>query len=364
MRQALNTVATTIMHFSVMFFSSTEGANPTQRYRMVLEAARQADTAGLTRVWLPERHYVQYGALHPNPAVLAAGLARETRRIRLAAGSVVLALHDPLSVVEQWAVVDNLSHGRVDLGFANGWVPDDFVTRPDVYWHRKDRFLAAVAEVPHLWAGGTVSRVSGDGRRVQVRAFPTPVQQPAPGIWLAAARSLDTVEAAGRHGFNLLTTMVDMGADGMADAIRTYRHQWEAAGHPGRGTVTCMVHTFLGEDGPAVQARARADHLRYIERIAAESSALKGLNPGRQGAKRGLSPAVMAALHSQQVDKVWAQGVLIGSPEEAAATVAKLAALDVDEIACLVDFIDDPGLVVEHLPALWSLAQAQRPSRR
>lgn len=348
------------MQFSVMFFSSTEGTDPARRYAMVVEAARAADQAGFARVWLPERHYVPYGALHPAPAVLAAGLARETTRIRLAAGSVVMALHDPLSVVEAWSVVDNLSGGRVDLGFANGWVPDDFVTRPDVYWDRKTKFLGMVTQVPHLWAGGTVSRVSGDGRRVEVRAYPTPVQHPAPPLWLAAARSLDTVEAAGTYGFNLLTTMVDMGAEGMAAAIGTYRQRWAEAGHPGRGTVTCMVHTFLGPDRGAVQARARADHLSYIRRIASESSALKGLNPGRQGAKRGLSPAVMEALHAQQVDKVWGQGVLIGTAEDAQQTVAKLARLDVDEVACLVDFIEDPQTVLDHLPHLMAFVDAHR----
>jgi alkanesulfonate monooxygenase SsuD/methylene tetrahydromethanopterin reductase-like flavin-dependent oxidoreductase (luciferase family) len=43
-----------------------------------------------------------------------------TSRIRLRAGSVVLPLHDPVRVAEEWAVVDQLSNGRVDLAFAQG----------------------------------------------------------------------------------------------------------------------------------------------------------------------------------------------------------------------------------------------------
>ena len=59
---------------------------------MVLEAARFADRHDFTSVWVPERHYTHFGGLFPNPVVLQAALARETRRIRLMAGSVVMPL--------------------------------------------------------------------------------------------------------------------------------------------------------------------------------------------------------------------------------------------------------------------------------
>src|SRR5205807_362890 len=82
------------------------------KYRTLIEAARFADTHDFAAIWLPERHFTFMGSLYPNPAVLHAALARETKRLRLRAGSVVLPLHDPIRVAEEWAVVDNLSAGR------------------------------------------------------------------------------------------------------------------------------------------------------------------------------------------------------------------------------------------------------------
>src|SRR6185503_19770559 len=91
-----------------------------------------------TAVWLPERHFHAFGGPFPAPSVLAAALAIVTRRIGIRAGSVVLPLHHPARVAEEWAVVDNLSGGRVGVSFASGWHVDDFVFAPEAYERRHD----------------------------------------------------------------------------------------------------------------------------------------------------------------------------------------------------------------------------------
>src|SRR5438067_2481276 len=71
--------------FSIMFFGEDEGNAAAEKYRFLIEAARYADSHGFSALWLPERHFTRLGGLYPNPAVLHAALARETRRIRLRA---------------------------------------------------------------------------------------------------------------------------------------------------------------------------------------------------------------------------------------------------------------------------------------
>src|SRR5215467_4725074 len=124
------------LNFGLLFFGCDAGDGAADKYEFVIEAARYAEANGFTAVWLPERHFTAMGSLYPNPAVLHAALARETRRLRLRAGSVVLPLHSPLRIAEEWAVVDNLSGGRVELSFAPGWNPGDFVLAPDHYSRR------------------------------------------------------------------------------------------------------------------------------------------------------------------------------------------------------------------------------------
>src|SRR5262249_25139060 len=122
--------------FGLLFFGGEEGEAAREKYQFVIDVARYADGAGFAAVWLPERHFTKMGSLYPNHALLHAALARETNRIRLRAGSVVLPLHDPIRVAEEWALVDNLSGGRVELSFAPGWNAEDFILRPDHYARR------------------------------------------------------------------------------------------------------------------------------------------------------------------------------------------------------------------------------------
>ena len=80
-----------------------------------------ADEHGFHAIWLPERHFNQFGGLFPNPSVIGAALAMVTRNIQIRSGSIVAPLHHPVRIAEEWAVVDQLSGGRVGLSFASGW---------------------------------------------------------------------------------------------------------------------------------------------------------------------------------------------------------------------------------------------------
>jgi len=121
------------MDFSLLFFSSNDASYENNKYQFFLDASRYADQQNFTAVWIPERHFNAFGGLYPNPSVMASALAMTTENIRLRAGSVVLPMHHPVRVAEEWSVVDNLSNGRVDIGFAQGWNARDFVLAPDNY---------------------------------------------------------------------------------------------------------------------------------------------------------------------------------------------------------------------------------------
>src|SRR5690606_27565473 len=143
------------------------------------------DANGFAAVWTPERHFHAFGGLYPNPSVLAAALAASTTRVQLRSGSVVLPLHHPVRVAEEWAVVDNLSGGRVGLSFASGWQPNDFILRPENHADSKNAMLRDMEIVRSLWRGEAVS-FPGPKGEVQVRTLPRPVRPELP-VWLTAA---------------------------------------------------------------------------------------------------------------------------------------------------------------------------------
>ncbi|HEY3092454.1 MAG TPA: MupA/Atu3671 family FMN-dependent luciferase-like monooxygenase, partial [Vicinamibacterales bacterium] len=168
--------------FSLLYFASDADASGNGKYRLLLEGAKFADAHGFSAVWMPERHFHSFGGIYPNPSVTAAAVAAVTNRIRIRAGSVVLPLHDPIRVAEEWSVVDNLSDGRVGLSVASGWHANDFVFAPDRFDKRRQVLPGMIDELRRLWRGDAVTRRSGAGKDVEVRIRPMPVQPELP-LW-------------------------------------------------------------------------------------------------------------------------------------------------------------------------------------
>ena len=187
------------MDFSLFYFAADAGERTRDRYRLLLEGAKFADTHGFAAVWTPERHFHAFGGLYPNPAVTSAAVAAVTERVEIRAGSVVLPLHNPIRVAEEWSVVDNLSNGRVGLSFASGWHANDFVLAPENFDDRRELMAAGIETIRALWRGESVPARSGDGRDIEVAMFPPPVQREPP-IWITAGGSPATFEMAGRDG--------------------------------------------------------------------------------------------------------------------------------------------------------------------
>src|SRR6185295_8231472 len=204
-----------------------------------------------------------FGGLYPNPSVMSAAIAALTQRIQIRAGSVVLPLHNPIRVAEEWSVVDNLSHGRVGISFASGWHADDFVFAPEQYRDRKAVMLRQIEIVRDLWRGNTHSFVGGAGNEVEVAILPRPIQPELP-FWLTAAGSPETFRSAGEAGAGLLTHLLGQSIDELAEKIVIYRQAWRAQGYAGDGHVTLMLHTFVGDDLAAVREKVREPFRNYL----------------------------------------------------------------------------------------------------
>ncbi|MCA2211608.1 MupA/Atu3671 family FMN-dependent luciferase-like monooxygenase [Jidongwangia harbinensis] len=340
---------------SVFFFGSdSAAAHAGDRYRLLRTAARFADRHGFAAVWTPERHFHAFGGLFPNPAVTGAALAAWTERVDIRAGSVVLPLHDPLEVAEQWAAVDNLSGGRVGVSFASGWHARDFVLAPDRFADRKRVMVDGIEEVRRLWRGGTVTRRSGDGTPVEVGVHPRPVRADLP-CWLTSARHPDTFRAAGELGAGLLTHLLGHDLAELADKIMAYRQAWRAAGHgpharSGRdGHVVVMLHTFVGPDRDQARGTAREPLRAYLR---TSLDLVAGLGGAAGADLRALPPEDLEPLIDRAVDRFTATAGLLGTPDDAAAMIERLAGIGVDEVACLLDFgVAEPEVIagLEHL---------------
>ncbi len=355
--------------FSLYYFGSDEGGPQAQaQRRLIFESARFADDHGFAAVWAPERHFHAFGGLSPNPSVMAAALAASTQRVRIRSGSCVVTLHHPARVAEEWAMVDFLSGGRVDLGLASGWFPNDFVlAAPGNYAQRSELVFERVAELRRLWAGEPFEAVNPLGDRVQLRTMPRPVQATLP-IWITAAGNPQTFRRAGAMGLNVLTHLLGQSLEALAGKIAAYREAWREAGHAGQGTVTLMLHTYVGESEAEVRRKVRAPMLRYLESSANLVGQYTAAVPffQKQTAAAAAAPAARDELNDAlafSFERYYATSSLLGTLDDCLGMTDKLKAIEVDEVACLIDFGVDPDDVLAALPALAELRElAQVPA--
>ena len=325
-------------------------------------------------MWTPERHFHAFGGLYPNPSVTSAAIAAITERIQIRAGSVVLPLHNPIRVAEEWSVVDNLSGGRVGLSFASGWHANDFALLPENYANRREIMLRSIETIRKLWRGEAVLATSGDGSAIDVRILPRPVQA-SPPIWITAAGNVETFRLAGQLGANLLTNMLGQSAEDLAGKIAAYRAARRESGHRGDGHVSLMLHTFVGADLDVVREKVRGPFIEYLRTSTDLIKQAKWYFPAFKGADKSgsgssgegfaLSPDDMDALLAHAFERYYETHGLFGTPDSCAEMVFRLKAIGVDEIACLIDFgvaEDDVLQSLEHLNRLRQKSNAEAPS--
>ena len=346
------------MKFGLMLFGSNHDALVGDKYRLVIESAKFADQHGFSSIWTPERHFTQLGCLYPNPSVLNAALARETKRVRLQSGSVVLPIHNPIRIAEEWSIVDNLSNGRIGISFASGWNPDDFAFFPDKYQNRHHELFNGIDVVRKIWQGESIKVTSGNGNKVEVNVYPKPIQKELP-IWLTAAGNPRTFATAGQMGTNLLSSLLgQQSMEELADKIALYRHNRAENGYnPDTGIVSIMVHTFVGRDAETVKNLVRVPYCEYIKSnfdlFAKGVPQSRGYDPKQgQMSEKDLDNFVNFLFESFASSRG-----LIGTPQSCLNLIEQLDSIGVDEITCLLDFGQSEDLILEHLPYIHELTE-------
>lgn len=359
---------------SLFYFAASAGDGDT--YRLLLDGAKFADANGFEAVWTPERHFHEFGGPYPNPAITSAAVAGITKNVHVRAGSCVLPLHDPIRVAEDWALIDNISGGRVGMACASGWNANDFSLAPNAYKERKQVMLDHLKEVRRLWRGEAVDRTDGAGAPTQITTLPRPVQRDLP-IWLTAAKSPETFEIAGELGCNVLTHLLGMTFEEVGANIARYRAAWRRAGHPGEGRVTIMLHTFVAatdDDAREIVREPMKNYLRSavdLVRTAAwtfptiQQRALReGKTPAEVLEAEPLTADELDAVLDHAFERYFETSGLFGAPERCVEIVNKAAEIGVDEIACLIDFGVDANTALSHLPLLKAVMDRASQSER
>jgi len=192
------------VNFGTFLLMQSPSARSSQEiFARGVEIAQAAESLGFRNVWLAEHHFSTYGYLS-RPVQLATYIAAKTKTLRVGTAVIVVPLHHPLVIAEEIATLDLLAGGRADIGLGRGYQHYEFERFGLELGTSRDRWEEAV-DVLMLAFEGKPFTYDGKFYRIpETTVFPQPLQQPRPPIWITA-QSPDSVEAAVRRGFNVLT---------------------------------------------------------------------------------------------------------------------------------------------------------------
>ncbi|MBD2137713.1 amino acid adenylation domain-containing protein [Anabaena sp. FACHB-1237] len=337
------------LEFSLFYFGNYNSEFNPDKYSLLFSGAKFADEHGFSAVWLPERHFHDFGGFSPNPSVLSAALARETKQVKLRAGSVVLPLHHPIRVAEEWSVIDNLSQGRVGIAFASGWHENDFVFAPDAFGKHRELMFTNIEKVQKLWHGEKITVKNGTGNDVELGIYPQPMQSELP-IWITIVNNPDTYIRAGEIGAGILTNLMGQKIEDLARNIQLYRQALLDNGHDiNSGHVTVLLHTLVGEDLEITCEKGRQPMYNYMTSSIGLFKSMMG-NQGLSTNMDELTDDDKLVILESGYKRYVENSALIGTPESCIPIIEKLRGIGVDEISCLIDFGAEEDVVLESLP--------------
>ncbi|MDB6041344.1 MAG: luciferase-like monooxygenase family protein [Verrucomicrobiales bacterium] len=342
--------------FSFLFFSDVrKDVSNAEKYRFMRDVTLFADREGFEAIYMPERHFYEFGSIYANPAIIAAYLIPQTKQIRFRSAGVSLPLHHPTEVVEWWAMNDILSGGRVDLGFGSGWNKADFITAPSNFEKRREICSERIEIVRRLWRGESISFPGPDGEAFSVTVHPRPIQKEL-NVWLLVAQNDGAFIHAGKSGYNVFTMLYGINLEAMGKKIAKYRRAREEAGFdPAEGKVTLMLHTLVDKDINRVRAAVEKPFKEYIK-SALDAHTKAGIVQG----ETEITEDEKNRMLEYSYERYSKTGALFGSVEDARKIVDQAIEMGVDEIACLVDFGVDYSNVMDSLPFLKRLVSLYR----
>lgn len=245
-----------------------------------------ADTIGFDGMVLNEHHQNIYG-LMPSPNLLAAALTQKTKHGKIVVLGNLLPLHgNPLRVAEEYAMLDNMSNGRIVAGLAPGGGQETFnYNTPAAY--QREQFWEAVDLIHQAWTREGPFTFEGKHYPLRyVNPWPQPTQTPHPPIWVPGARSPDTMHQVAKRGFTYFLSSRVAGGE-VAKVRNTFDavlRQHNSKYDPFR--MGMLMSVYVGETDEQAEAEAHEGVWYFIK------NCLKGHLRSEKGRSLTMGPGI------------------------------------------------------------------------
>jgi alkanesulfonate monooxygenase SsuD/methylene tetrahydromethanopterin reductase-like flavin-dependent oxidoreductase (luciferase family) len=234
-----------------------------ERHQMFVDMAVRAEVAGFNGVNMGEHHGIDY--IYSAPPVVLAAIAARTTTLRLGTAVTLLANLDALRIAEDYATLDVLSNGRVDIvsGRGNFFASTYTLFGQDVSESR-ERFDEAVELFIQLWRGEPVRwngkvRPPINGERLQ----PTPHDTRRVPLSIGGGSSKETAELAARLGLDLVLPSAFGRPENLRPIVEHYLERFADHGHDRKPRVGACWHVSVGPDSKAAKDRWEPRYRQY-----------------------------------------------------------------------------------------------------
>jgi alkanesulfonate monooxygenase SsuD/methylene tetrahydromethanopterin reductase-like flavin-dependent oxidoreductase (luciferase family) len=320
--------------------------NPRSAEQFLLEIRDQAvlaETLGFHSAWIGEHHFNRRGCVSV-PAVVLANIAAATTRLRLGPAVVVLPIHHPIHVAEEWATLDQLSGGRVDFAAGRGYDSHEFAPFGADFNASAEQFGEGIALLMRCWTEAAPFDFHGRFYDLtDVEVFPKPAQKDFRPYMGSFSRF--SMELAAQWDWNLLlapfAATILFGS--LHKAVTAYREICAKAEKPAQ-KVKCSYFIHIG-DGEAEKQRARERMVGYIT--------MAGLRKTMSSGGQGPLPSTMAyfkqigaRLNDAKASDFDDNSLLHGSPAEIIDTLKRVEASGLDEVILYFNFGNRPDAFV------------------
>jgi alkanesulfonate monooxygenase SsuD/methylene tetrahydromethanopterin reductase-like flavin-dependent oxidoreductase (luciferase family) len=309
-------------------------------FRHSVEDAVLADRLGFDHVWVVEHHFMEEYSHSGAPEVLLGALATATENIRLGHGVIVCVpeINPPVRVAERIAVLDILSHGRVDFGTGrtSTWTElGGFYGDPD---STKQSWSEYVDVIPRMWSTPLFSHKGVTFSVPERKILPRPVQQPHPPMWVAVSSPGTEIDAAER-GLGWLGVNFS-GYDALAVRIKKYREIMAELRleefRQKNDTVYTVNFMYCHEDADHAAERGGkvAKEFQYLadQNLHTREVVVTPAYPTLGGI-----PTVSQRDTGAEKEKGVPEGACIGTPDQIVEVIEKWRAIGVDGINFIVN---------------------------
>ncbi|MFD3269421.1 LLM class flavin-dependent oxidoreductase [Paenibacillus dendritiformis] len=342
------------MKFGISFLPdcNPEMKSPEKWYEDALNIVELIDHYGFYSVKITEHFFNPYGGYCGNPTVFLTAAAMRSKHLKLITGCVLPVFHNPLNVASEIGMLDAISGGRAEVGFARAYMPYEFEKFGVSMNESRPRFVEFIKAVTTLWKEESAS-FEGDFFSFQhVSSMPRTVQRPHPPVWIAASATPESFRWAGKEGFHLMVVPTISDFQHFKSCLKIYKEEHEQAGHGEiREKFTLVYPMYIHEDLEKAHEHAKRYMKKYWRIWHDAASSWDNHSSEQYQNYSNMAAFLRQFTYTQLVDE---NRILVGTPEMIADKLKQISEeFGVEYFTFQVDFGGMPYSMVQESLSLF-----------